>query len=250
MLDHNSFDAALKSHQERLIDAAATLYAVQKIQGDAVREQSHAAYGKILDAHMLVAGVLGSALLRANGKILPMDSDKDQRTALFASFIIGVSICEDAIAEGRYLQAHALLRQEMETIAQLKAVRSGRRKSKGSPNVTSLGESLARMYGSLSIATHLSHHSVMSMATHWEEADLTDAPNGTKATRQFPLLDKDASRRAFGLHVFLMMQLIEEMSLEFGQDPETAFTKADAEAMELAVEILALEGMVERQEDA
>lgn len=58
--------------------------------------------------------------------------------------MIGLQTCENAIEEARYLQASALLRQEMEILAQLGAVREGRRKSNNSPNVTALETSLRR----------------------------------------------------------------------------------------------------------
>jgi hypothetical protein len=244
-----AFEASVKLHQEQLIKAAATLYGVQKMQGDAVRAKTHEAYGRILDAHMLISGVLGAALLRENGKVVPMNPQYDQRTALCASFIIGMSICEDAIAEGRYIQAQALLRQEMETLAQLKAVRAGKRRLNGSPNISSLGKSLSRMYGSLSAVTHLSRHDLISFATHWVDADLSDVPHDTKATRQFPSFDYDAARRSFSLHVFLMMQLIDEMSVNCDGMQGTVFTASECDAVGLAVDLLALEGMVERLED-
>jgi len=64
----------------------------------------------------------------------------EERKAHFAGFVIGMNACESAIEEARYLQAHALLRQEMEILAQLKAVREGRRKPNGSPKCDGAGE--------------------------------------------------------------------------------------------------------------
>src|SRR5260221_10417635 len=122
------------------------LFAVQRIYGDEVRAQTMKAYGRLLDAHLLMTGVLAAALFRMHGKITPIGPLDEQRNALLAAFVIGIETCEGAMSEGRYLQALALLRQEMETVAQLKAVNAGKRNDKRSPTVGVLDKSLARLY--------------------------------------------------------------------------------------------------------
>lgn len=49
----DDIEAAVEVHQRELIESAATLYAVQKIYGDKVREQSKTAYRRLVDAHLL-----------------------------------------------------------------------------------------------------------------------------------------------------------------------------------------------------
>jgi hypothetical protein len=154
----DDIEAAVEVHKRELIESAATLYAVQKIYGDKVREQSKAAYRRLIDAHLLIVGVLATGLLRTNGKITPITDTSEERNALFASYVIGMEACERTIEEGRYLQAHALLRQEMETLAQLKAVAAGKRNEDRSPNVAVLEKSIARLYSGLSAAAHVSNH--------------------------------------------------------------------------------------------
>src|SRR5260370_21266222 len=110
----NDIDAVVEARQPELVEAAATLYAVQKVCGDYVGEQSKAAYRRLVEAHLLITGVLATGLLRINGKITSITEGGEERNALFASYVIGMDLCERAIEEGRYLQAHALLRQEME----------------------------------------------------------------------------------------------------------------------------------------
>lgn len=160
-------EADLEAATRALIDPAATLYGVLKYYGDKVRQETKDAYGRLVNAHLLIAGVLGAALLRINGKIVPATPGSREGNALRAAFIIGMGLCEDAIEQGRYLQAHALLRQEMETIAQLKAVRAGARREQGSPNVGVLEKSLRSLYGDLSAAAHVSKHWIVEAATNW-----------------------------------------------------------------------------------
>ncbi len=198
----DEIEAAIKVHQRELIESAATLFAVQKIHGDKVREQSKAAYRRLVDAHLLITGVLGAALLRINAKVTPITSTSEERNALFASYVIGIETCERAIEEGRYLQAQALLRQEMETLAQLKAVAGGKRNQNRSPNVAMLEQSLARLYDDLSAAAHVSKHHIVRAATDWE-VHHENLPGPTSGTRYFPAFIEELARRSFGLHLTL-----------------------------------------------
>lgn len=128
-------EADVEAHKRELIKSAATLYGVQKFYGDKVRQQAKAAFGRLVDAHLLITGVLAAVLLRTNEKIVATTNTIEERNALFASYVIGLPVCESAIEEGRYLQALALLRQEMESLAQMKLVSAGKRRANRAPNV-------------------------------------------------------------------------------------------------------------------
>jgi hypothetical protein len=240
----DDIESSVEVHKRELIESAATLYAVQKIYGDKVREQSKTAYRRLVDVHLLITGVLASGLLRISGKIIPITDTSEERDALFASYIIGMEPCERAIEEGRYLQAHALLRQEMETLAQLKAVTEGKRNANRSPNVTVLEKSLARLYGGLSAAAHVSKHHMVRAATEWD-ASGENLPGPTSGTRYFPALVEELARRSFALHLVLTLQLIEEMNIDlrerYGDD---GFTEREVEAVNLAVQLMITEGML------
>ncbi|MBX9773832.1 MAG: hypothetical protein K2Y71_05415 [Xanthobacteraceae bacterium] len=182
-------DESIEEHKQALIHPAAMLYGVQKMFGDQARAKAKQAYGKLIDAHLLVAGVLGAGLLRTNGVVTPATATSEERNALFAGFVIGLYACESAIEEARYLQAHALLRQEMEILAQLKAVREGRRKPNGSLNVTALEKSLRQLYGDLTAAAHVSRRDVVESVT------ALGADGGSSGTDSHdPLLSGDGCR--------------------------------------------------------
>lgn len=242
----DDIDLAVEIHKRELIESAATLYAVQKIYGDKVREQSKAAYRRLVEAHLLITGVLATGLLRANGKITPITETSEERDALFASYIIGMEACERTIEEGRYLQAHALLRQEMETLAQLKAVTAGKRKKKRSPNVAVLEKSLARLYDEISSAAHVSKHYMVRAATEWNVSG-ENLPGPTSGTRYFPAFVEELARRSFALHLMLTLRLIEEMSTDLReQHGGDGFTQRESEAVNLAVQLMITEGMLEQ----
>jgi len=241
----DDIETVVNAHQRELIEPAATLFAAQRVYGDKVREQTMKAYGRLVDAHLLTTGVLASALLRVNGKIAPVTPTSEERDALFASFVIGIESCESAIAEGRYLQAQALLRQEMETLAQLKAVSAGKRNTKQSPNVGVLEKSLARLYGGLSDAAHVSKHYIVRAATQWDVSG-DDLPGPTSGTRYFPAFDEGVARRSFSLHLMLTLGLIEELSIDLHERyNDDGFTKREADAINLVLQLMQAEGMVE-----
>jgi hypothetical protein len=232
--------------QRELIESATTLYAVQKVYGDKVREQSKAAYRRLVDAHLLITGVLATGLLRTNGKITPITNTSEERNALFASYVIGMETCERAIEEGRYLQAHALLRQELETLAQLKAVTAGKRNENRSPNIAVLEKSLARLYDGLSAAAHVSKHHMVRAATEWDVSG-ENLPGPTSGTRFFPAFVEELARRSFGLHLMLTLRLIEEMSIDLHeQHGDDGFTEREIEAVNLAAQLMIAEGVLEQ----
>lgn len=242
----DDIEAALEAHKSELIKSAATLYAVQETRGDKVREQSKASYRRLVDAHLLITGVLATGLLRINGKITPIMNASEERDALFAAFVIGMTVCECAIEEGRYLQAHALLRQEMEILAQLKAVAAGKRNQNGSPDVAVLEKSIARLYGGLSAAAHVSKHHAVRSATEWDVSG-ENLPGPTSGTRYFPAFDEELARRSFALHLVLTLRLIEELSIDLReQHGDDGFTQRECEAVNLAVQVMMAEGLLEQ----
>lgn len=238
-------EEAIERHKQELIEPAATLYAVQKVYGDQAKAKAMAAYGRLIDAHMLATGVLASGLLRINGTVVEGDQTAFERDALFAAFVIGLEPCERAIAEARYLQAHAMLRQELEILAQLKAVRANRRKLNGAPNVAALEQSLARLYGGLSAAAHVSQHDLVQSATAWD-GEMDNLPGPTNLTRYFPETDEGLARRSYALHIYMILRLVEELSVDLaGRYHKAGFTESETEALGFAVDLMVAEGMLE-----
>ncbi|WP_018266695.1 hypothetical protein [Methylosinus sp. LW4] len=251
MIDSEELDSAVEAHQRKLIEAAGTLVAVQQVCGDKVREQTKSAYRRLTDAHLLVTGVLGAALLRINGIVKPSTNNSQERNALFAAFVIGTPTCENTIKEGRYLQASCLLRQEMELFAQIKAVRAGQREEKRrSPNISALkdsgfGESLARLYDELSAAAHASKHHIVRSVTAYEVSG-DDLPGPTSGTRYFPEFDEGCARRSFSLHLLLTVGIIEEFGIALRENGDgEGLSEGEIEAVNLALDLMKAEGMIE-----
>jgi hypothetical protein len=226
-----------------LIGSASTLYAAQKVASDQVRAQSKAALGRMVDAHLLVSGVLGGVLLRTNGKLTQEGLLNQERRVLFASYVVGLPLCELAIVEGRYLQALTLLRQEMETLAQIVISHSGQRKPGKLANVAVLGRDISRIYGDLSAAAHASNH---DMASELLTQVLETEDKVSTGTYFYPIQNRELARKAFALHLFLTMKLISQIAIDYDRaHPEDGFGPSDQEALNLAMDLLKEEGLVE-----
>lgn len=229
-----------KMHVDRLLEPASTLFAVQRSAGDRVQGQTMEGYGRLRDAHLLLTGVLGAALVRADGVKAELRKGDMELTALLASFVIGMDLCERAVAEGRLLQAAALVRQEMETVTQMVAVSSGKYCDGKTPNVRVLEESLRRMYSSLSEAAHVSRHSIVRSATLFHG----DA-EATSYTRHFPDFDGDVSRRLFTVHLLLIAKIF-ELCAATASEP---VSDEDRDAVRIAFALMEEEGMVALEAD-
>ena len=242
----SGFEQRLANCAQQFLSPAATLSAIQRVHGAHVREQTMRAYGRLSEAHMLLSGVLASAILKVDGKIVEASQAGQERTALFASFVIGMELSETAIAEGCYLQALTLLRQELETVAQLTLISLGKRKDGESAKLKVLEKSLARFHGELSAAAHVSKHDLVRTATELDVRDL-DVPEFTVGTRYYPAFNEGLARRAFALHLVLILKIIEHMSEEHDarHSPEDRFGEMDSIAVHMAAELMRSEGLVD-----
>jgi hypothetical protein len=135
-----------------------------------------------------------------------------------------------------YLQAGALLRQEVETLAALSEVTAGKRKDGRVPNLGYLEPSIARLYGDLSAAAHVSKHHIVDAATEWTEA-IDGAPGSAAVTRHFPVFDENLARWLYALHIYLTLRLIEQLRIDFSEKGHDAFTQREARAVDLAIDL-------------
>jgi len=170
-------------------------------QGKLVRESAKQTYGLLLDAHMLLTGVIQSALVRKSGVAGKTSDVIAHRLWLIASFIQGIDLCETAISEGFYFQAAALVKQELETIAAINEVNSGVRTNRRTPNVNRVPWNLGKLYGALNDVAHVGEtvilQSLLSMAPRGPVAPVTIEPR----------FNEIIANQLYGLHVALLALL-------------------------------------------
>jgi hypothetical protein len=75
---------------------------------------------------------------------------------------------------------------------------------------------------------------------------MEDLPGPTAMTRYFPETDTGLARRSFALHIYMIIRLIEELSLDYDErHPDHAFTDRERVALNHAVKLMIAEGLVE-----
>ncbi len=237
--------ARLEELKGILSNDAVALTARQKAAGDKVRERTKADLGRLSDAHLLTCGVLAGVLRRTSGLPMKRSAATEERMVLFASFVVGLPLFEQAIEEGRYLQAMALVRQAMETLAQLVGSHHGRRVPGKTVPVNILGTDIARAYGDLSAAAHNANHDLASgLLTREMREPLL--PGASRARFFFPVENKGLARQAFALHLVLLMNLIGQAALDYNKAYSGGgFGPRDKEALDLAAELMRAEGVLD-----
>lgn len=225
------------------VPSAVEMYVLQKNAGETIRKQTIEGYGRLAEAHGYILEAASVPLFRIHGKERDLVKGAAHKSMLFASLFIGMSLVEDAIAEGRYLQAHALLRQEMETVARLVEVRKEIPKLESeTPRVSHLEASLRRLYGELTGSAHVSSTPSLRSATLVE--DHPDHPE-MEVARFYPELDLPMARRTFGLHLTLWLYVVEELSHFHAEDG--VFGDRESKFLNAAIAIMREENVLENE---
>ena len=165
------------------------------------REKSKEGYGLMLDAHLSVIGVIGNVLYHK--QLCPGKTNESisGRMCLLVSFIHGIDICESSISQGLYVQAAALLKQEMETIGAINEYTKERRIDGRTPNISNVDWGLNRLYDELNKLAHVANRHVLNPLFQ------TEVNEKVKPVSITPIYDKLISRRLFGMHIALLIQL-------------------------------------------
>lgn len=96
----------------------------------------------------------------------------------------------------------------------------------------------------------MSRHDIVRSATAWD-GELNDLPGPTNVTRYFPAPDEGLARRSYALHIYMIIRLVEELSADLSaRHKSAAFTGAENKALNLAIDLMAAEGMLEIVTDA
>lgn len=185
-----SVEAALRSASELLGNLIG--------EGAKNRELAKAAYGPELEAHALLTGTLHLALMRQNGRVGKTSAEISQRLLLLASFVQGIDLCESAVSEGFYLQAAALLKQELETMSAIEELKQGRRRDGKTPNVAYAPWSLGTLYGVLNDVAHVGKGVVL-------ESVLAMAPRDeARPVAMTPQFNSNVAKHLFAVHTALL----------------------------------------------
>lgn len=225
------------------VEAGIYLRAAHQVMREKARAAALAELGDIEKAYALAYQAIALGARQGDGKISHLTLDSDRRGAIIAAFVVGLRLVEDAILEGFNVQASALVRQELEAIAALEEIQHGRRMEKKTPNSSMVSTLNGRIYGDLSNAAHLGHHATLRSLVG-TAAEFADAPGPVSANLMSPQHIPESTRRLFGLHVLLMLHLVEHQEMQLQDLHGIALADEAAEASHQSLQLLAQAGVV------
>jgi hypothetical protein len=228
-----------------LHSAASELMAAQIKRRRTIRALWKADAHGILDAHNLAFGVVSTLVTRKSGVPGKTSPSVDGRLAISASFIQGVEICEVAISEGLYVQASAMLKQELEAIAALEEHRENRRKDQKTPNVgnTSL-KWMKEVYRDLNATAHIGNRDVLnSLIARQLSEEITGA-------FIYPIYNREIAFYLYGVQVLLLILLASEIGELYMEMYDEELTAAESRTLTVAGEILLETGWLEASQAA
>jgi hypothetical protein len=219
-------------------------------QGNLAQAEKNAGVG-VMDGHRLAWAATIGMLRRFEKNPVPVPLNKEahlhHRMVLAITFVQGVPLCYETIGNGLYVQAAALLRQEMETIAALAEARrtgevkkiTGQGQQVGKGNVA---WKMNRLYGPLSSATHLTDPAQLDGIYRSEarpEEGLTGRP-----VRLMPLYSHNIATSMWAFQSGLILQLFSEIHLVLMDLYGEGANVVEAHAWETAVDSLQKAGFL------
>ncbi|MBN9497232.1 MAG: hypothetical protein J0H39_10815 [Alphaproteobacteria bacterium] len=190
--------------QKALVSGLAFLQK-QKEEGKKVRERWMVDAKELLTGHWLAVSAI-AILVDSKSGVPGKSSDVlEQRISLASSFVQGIDLCETSISEGFYVQATALLKQEMETLAALRECQDGSRKNKRTPNVKHLGSEFAKIYGDLNSVAHVADQTYLGNIISLQ------LKSDTRAGSVVPIYNKELTFQLYCLHIYFVIQIALEI---------------------------------------
>jgi hypothetical protein len=129
---------------------------------------------------------------------------------LSAQFIQGIEVCEVCIVEGLYIQAAALLKQEVESIEALYEYSQGTRKRGKTPRVSGRLKGFGRTYGELNDLAHVSKNDILQSVLHYESSKYS----GPSIS---PVYNSELTKKFYATHIYLIVELSRANSLLFDE---------------------------------
>jgi hypothetical protein len=179
----------------------------QKEAGENVRELWKLDAKELLDSHWLAASAIALLVDRKSGVPGASSEVLERRISLTASFVQGIDLCETSISEGFYVQATALLKQEMETLAAIRECQAGSGKNKRTPNVKHLGSEFAKLYGDLNSVAHVADQTYLGNIISLQ------LRSDTRGASLVPFYNKHLAFQLYGLHVYFSIQIAFEIGV-------------------------------------
>ncbi|MFP2932863.1 SEC-C domain-containing protein [Pyxidicoccus sp. 3LG] len=228
---------------ESILAHAPSLLAHVEEAGSNNRVKGKQIIGTLIDAHLMATGVIGHAISRKSGVAGANSKSAHERLNLIASFIQGISLAETAICQGLYIQAAALLKQELETLAAVMEVRQDKRKDGNTPQVHGLPWNLKKLYGPLNSLAHVA------------KGDLLAGVYGIKPmgdlspTSVIPVFNDAHARHLYASHVAMLVIAALELDQLYRSLYAEGLSEEEFRVLVSACEVLQKEGFLSMQSE-
>jgi hypothetical protein len=221
------------------------LLAAQISAGKICRNSSVDHIGDALYAYILGVGVIGRAASRHDGKSYPGEERKQRKMTLFAAFIQSINPAEVTLFEGFYLQAAALIRQQLECLSALEELESGSRKDGKTPNVKNAPWGLNSHYGSLSKFAHSSDHIFLSNVLC---LNINDHGSDTQYISLVPVFNGKLFQSLFTLHCSLVLLVAAQLLFHYQDMSGDPIVDQEYQTLIIAQKILINQGLLTQVE--
>lgn len=171
-----------------------------------VRVETEGRLQPLRDAHRIVGDLLLRLVQQGAVEAASPTESQSQRLSLIAGLIQSVSVSNDLIVSGFYWGAAAVLRQQMEAVARVVEIRTGKYKGGTKPpDVALLSYGLAQNYGRLSELAHTSRGELL--------ADFVQSPAGEEVAMSEPYYRDPWAKELLWVHLAHCFALAHEIDL-------------------------------------
>ena len=181
------------------------LYKAIASEGLCVSSETMNGYGRFWDAYVAIGEVLYTLYEQGtHDPTTEVSESASKRISLTTGILNSVIILEQAITNGFYWSASALLRQHMEALARIIHIRKGGAGTeKKSPHVGSLPFGLAKNYGRLSELAHVSSGEFLG--------DFSISEMNEHVASALPTYQKDWANNLLATHTVHLISLAAEI---------------------------------------
>ena len=169
-----------------------------------IRERSKEAYGRLLDARLVLMAVANE--LSHLKELVPgkTDANISERLLLTTVFFQGVYAMETLVSEGQYTKAAAALKQDLEIVARLGEIAAGTHRYGKTPNVKYAPPGSQLYYGQLNDVAHIAKSNLL------HDLVSSHVDGSIRGVSPIPRFHPDVARELYELHVWLLFQVCRE----------------------------------------
>lgn len=240
------------AEQKRLVDA-------QNKMRDSIGTLCYEALAELILTIDVTQGIIADVFHRLDGKKWSSEGDILKRHLLLASFASSMNLTKVITIEGLYVPAATLVRQQMECLAELDTIESGKARRKEKPaHVGALRWRLAKAYGSLSDIAHNDQEKLFQLlAEQLEAASVPDLAAPAKEGERpnfnidvYPRFIEWKARQLLSQQACFSM-IAAAHTLCFLQDVSTeVVSDSDAALLQSLGRLLEKQGIVKRDDNA